>query len=298
VGRTSPTLNDGRTALALTATHGPSQHRAMSGTTHLPVFEPADPVCFVSPHLDDVVMSCGHYLTAHPGMTVLTVLAGAPARRVHAGWNAKTTGQRYAPDALQARRAEDVQALNTVGARPVWLDGLDAEYLVIRRDATATNLAARAARALVARRLAWMRARRPEGQQVTPALHDALAALRPNSVVAPLGLHHPDHAAVSNACLRLAAQAPWRCYLYEDVPYAHAFPGERRRRLRQLERRVMLRALAPVPAVDDRKQRAARCYDSQLEHLRTGLPRLDEALAEPERYWTVELGTDRGRGSS
>lgn len=264
----------------------------MSGTTQLPVFEPAEPVCFVSPHLDDVVMSCGHYLARHPGATVLTALAGAPARRVHAGWNAKTTGQRYAPDALEARQAEDIRALDTVGARPVWLDGLDGEYLVIRRDATATSLTARAVRVLVARRLAWMRARRPERRGLSATLDDAITTLGPGSVVAPLGLHHPDHAAVSNACLRLAAEAPWRCFLYEDVPYAQAYPAQRRRRLRQLDRRVTLRELDPVAPLDDRKQRAARHYASQLSHLRSGLPGLDQAMADPERYWAVEPRTE------
>ena len=276
----------------MTAADGRASTAPMSGTTQLPVFEPVEPVCFVSPHLDDVVLSCGHYLSGHPGATVLTALAGAPARRVHAGWNAKTTGQRYALDALRVRQVEDTRALATVGARPVWLDGLDAEYLVIRRDATATTLAARAVRALVARRLAWIRSRRPERRRLTETLHDALTALRPGSVVAPLGLHHPDHAAVSNACLQLAVEGPWRCFLYEDVPYAQAYPAQRRRRLRQLDRRVTLRELASVPPIDDRKQRAARCYASQLPHLRTGLPGLDAAMAEPERYWTAEPRTE------
>ena len=33
----------------------------------------------ISPHLDDSVISCGQFLAAHPGTTVVTVFAGVPA---------------------------------------------------------------------------------------------------------------------------------------------------------------------------------------------------------------------------
>src|SRR6516164_4596576 len=94
-------------------------------------FTPTGPVCFVSTHLDDVVLSCGHFLAAHPGCTVLTVLAGAP-NEFHDGYNRRATGESYAPDAIAKRRAEDDSALALLSAHPVRLPLLDGDYFGLR----------------------------------------------------------------------------------------------------------------------------------------------------------------------
>jgi hypothetical protein len=94
----------------------------MDEAPNLNPFAPASPVCFISTHLDDVALSCSHFLAAHPGATVVTVFAGAPPESRVDGWNAKTTGEAYAPDALRVRRDEDALALAVVNASPYWLD--------------------------------------------------------------------------------------------------------------------------------------------------------------------------------
>ena len=46
----------------------------------LPVPGELDRVVIVSPHLDDAVLGCANFMAAHPGVAVVTVFAGQPAR--------------------------------------------------------------------------------------------------------------------------------------------------------------------------------------------------------------------------
>lgn len=82
---------------------------------------------YLSPHLDDAALSCGaliHQQTqAGARVVVITLCAGTPtpgpltpfAQSLHARW--KLT----AAEAVAARRAEDVRALQILGAEPAYL---------------------------------------------------------------------------------------------------------------------------------------------------------------------------------
>lgn len=226
-------------------------------------FRPDPPACFISTHLDDVALSCSHWLAANPATTVLTVFAGAPSVSRRHGWNYVTTGEASAPKAIQARRAEDAAALAILGASPYWVELWDSQYIG------------------------------GEGQDegvVVASIREALEVVRPRSVVAPLGLRHPDHIAVGDACLQLAvvSERPW--YFYLDMPYAQSFPDQLQPRL------TALRARAPVDLVEreplgpttDVKDRVVRLYRSQRDHVRADLSGFDQSLTEPERFWAIE----------
>ena len=145
---------------------------------------------YLSPHLDDVALSCGGSVAAQVrrGETVLivTLAAGDPppgplsplAEAMHASWN-------LGRDAAERRRAEDRAACARLGADWVHLPIPDCIY----RPAGAAGK--------------WRCASRPdlfgpllpEDDGLVAAIVDRLAALPPaNRLVAPLGIGgHVDH---------------------------------------------------------------------------------------------------------
>jgi LmbE family N-acetylglucosaminyl deacetylase len=231
----------------------------MSATDLMPEFAPEPPVVLVSPHLDDVVHSCAHFLIRHPGATVVTMFAGAlpvPASR----WDRATTGEEWAPAAVGRRRQEDAVALADLDASPVWLTLADGLYADHDRDRMRTELA------------------------------DALADLRPSAVVAPLGIRHPDHVVVSDVCLDVAARSGARWYLYQDMPYAQEWPDTARDRLSEVTDRIRgLTELRTVPADDPAlKARLMDHYSSQVPALRRLIGTFDSSMGAAERYWSVD----------
>jgi LmbE family N-acetylglucosaminyl deacetylase len=206
--------------------------------------------------LDDAVLSCGQRLAAGPGSTVVTVFTGGPSTYdVLTDWDV-SCGFRAGDDVMAARRAEDRAALARLGATPVWLGLVEAQY--------GGSLAV---------------------EPIVAALADALAAWSDVDVLVPLGLHHPAHEAVADAAVAVAPTRPdLRWWLYADQPYAALYPDV-------LAARLVARGLdhtAPVspPDVDARWKRAAlREYPTQLRPL-AGSWRL--ALA-PERTWPLTM---------
>jgi LmbE family N-acetylglucosaminyl deacetylase len=230
----------------------------MAETDELHEFAPESPLVLVSPHLDDVVHSCSHFLARRPAATVVTVFAGArpvPASR----WDRATTGEEWAPAAVERRRQEDAAALSALGASPVWLPLVDRLYAEHDRDRMRTELA------------------------------DVLSAVRPTAVVAPLGIRHPDHIVVSDVCLELAGRGGSRWYLYQDMPYAQEWPERAQERLSDVTGRVRsLTALRPVPADDPAiKARLMNHYSSQVPALRRLIGTFDSSMGAAERYWCV-----------
>src|SRR5579862_3453531 len=77
-----------------------------------------DRIVIVSPHLDDAVLGCANFMAAHPGVVVVTVFAGNPARYPTNPMRKWDVQSGFAPgdDVMEARRHEDAAAL----------DGLDA----------------------------------------------------------------------------------------------------------------------------------------------------------------------------
>jgi LmbE family N-acetylglucosaminyl deacetylase len=226
-------------------------------------------VVVVSPHFDDAALGAAHLLTSYPGSTVITVLAGRPAAYPDpvSEWDA-AGGFGPGDDVVAVRREEDRAAMGALGARPVWLEFADHQYLAP--------------------------AERPRPADVAPALARAVAAAGATSVFLPMGLANPDHVLTHDAGLLardalLDDAAPsWFCY--EDGGYKH-LPGLLAWRVAKLFRNGLWPTPAVVPVVPDAgaKRAAIECYTSQLAPLRQD-HQLEERLAAnvPEQYWRLD----------
>ena len=220
----------------------------------LRAFEPAEPVCFVSPHLDDAVLSCASAIARRSAVTVVTMFASVPPVAA-SPWDRETTGEAWGKAALRIRRAEDEAALACLGAVPHWLPFADALYRP-----------------------------RPSVEQLRSALAEAVEASGAASVVGPLGIRHEDHRLAAAVCLDLARDVAAQWYVYEDQPYAAQWPELVRPRIDEVE---PVEPLEPVPAHGTRKRDAVDCYRSQVRVLQKYVPAFQRALAEPERYWRL-----------
>src|SRR5947209_1461232 len=85
---------------------------------------------FVSPHLDDAVLSCGALIARCAAARIVTVFAGRPHHWDAAAvteWDA-ACGFGPGDDVVGARREEDEQACAVLGATAVWLGFVDGQY--------------------------------------------------------------------------------------------------------------------------------------------------------------------------
>jgi LmbE family N-acetylglucosaminyl deacetylase len=166
---------------------------------------------------------------------------------------------------LRARKREDERALAELGARPVWLDFVEHQYL---------------------ERAHWVGAK-----QIVEALDAALCAARPSAVFIPFGLANPDHAATHDAARIVRerhAELAWFCY--EDSGYKH-IPGVLAWRVAQLFRSRIwpTPAAPPIDPGEQRKLAAFTCYTSQVRALEADW-QIGRKLAAPaaEQYWRLE----------
>lgn len=176
---------------------------------------------YLSPHLDDVALSCGgtiaRQVAAGEAVLVVTVFAGDPdlarlspfAREMHDSWG-------NPPQPYATRRAEDRAAMRRLGVPFLHLGFPDALY---RLDAGGEPLYSDdkmlfgqlhpADDALVDR--------------LEAALRPIVCGLDPTVLYAPLAVgRHVDHQLVTGAALRLLSPpetAPM-LWCYEDFPYA------------------------------------------------------------------------------
>ncbi|MBH5335919.1 PIG-L family deacetylase [Streptomyces pactum] len=179
------------------------------------------PWLFVSPHLDDGVLSAGGVLAAarRAGVdtVVATVFAGTATGPVTSPfatelvrlWGLGTD------DPVGGRRAEDRAALAEVGARPVHLPVPDA---IFRTTAGTGEALYPTVEAVFA---GAPRGDDPAIREVRRELAAVLAALEPAVVVGPAGIGgHVDHVLVRDAVTALAGADGPVLMLYEDLPYA------------------------------------------------------------------------------
>jgi len=182
---------------------------------------------YLSPHLDDAVLSCGGRIwqqtRAGERVLVVTIFADAPApgallspfaQELHARW-------RHLADATARRREEDLTALALLGAKAVHWPYADCIY----RQTPDGRFPYACEEAL------WGQVDPAENELVTE-LAARIAALPPNRddadartsiIYAPLGVgHHVDHQIVRRAASSmLASQVSGReLVYYEDYPYA------------------------------------------------------------------------------
>jgi LmbE family N-acetylglucosaminyl deacetylase len=165
---------------------------------------------FVSPHFDDVALSCGGSVAqaAQLGATVVvTVFAGQPAAPLNEF--ARLQHQRWGvEEAVEARQREDRAAMAILGAQYRWLAFPDAIY---RGDQYLSDLEL----------FGPVKATdRSTELAVSAAIAAIVAELRPRVVYGPLAAGgHVDHRICRSAVLALATQ-PSAIRLYEDMPYA------------------------------------------------------------------------------
>jgi len=207
---------------------------------------------YVSPHLDDAVLSVGETIAVDPDALVVTVLGGYPGPRPVTAYDVRC-GFKDGDDAVQQRAMEDARACWVLGARHRWLSHLDGQY--------GTPI---------------------DQRQVTADLCECI--LDTEILYAPLGLAHEDHVVVSNAAIEAAKRTKCRLFLYEDLPSRVVWPEM------VTDRRAALQGTfhARHPAYDggfitDIKEAAIRCYRSQID--KAGLPW--RAALVPERLWEV-----------
>lgn len=243
---------------------------------------------YLSPHLDDAVLSCGgriwHQVQDGERVLVVTVFAGSPAPGVplspfaqeeHTQWN-------LPPDAPAGRREEDRAALALLGAMPVHWHYADCIY----RQAPDGSFPYASEEAL------WGGVHPAEESLVTELAAQIadLPLARGGAVWVPLGVgHHVDHQIVRRA----ATVAALSLIYYEDYPYAQdqgqfegVFgTGQWRSELTQLSAKALAAKVAAVA-----------CYRSQLITLHwTDAAEMDGAVRtfadqtggeQPaERYW-------------
>lgn len=217
---------------------------------------------FVSPHYDDIALSCGGLATllARSGAAVrVEVVFGEEpnpalplsdfAEAMHHGWGMS------AGEVIAGRRAEEAVAARVMGVERVNLPFRDAIYRGdgYRSDEQLFGPPAAAEAGLPRALIASL----------------GLAAAADESVVvyAPLAVgHHVDHQLAFAAGAALA-QAGWPVRFYEDLPYALK-PGAFDARMATIERAGLTMRPAfvvPVAALWETKLDAIFAYSSQLE---------------------------------
>ncbi len=249
---------------------------------------------FISPHLDDIALSCGggvwNLTQAGEPVLIVTLCAGdtppqvvdSPAvRRVHDEW-------RLGANPYAGRRREDRRACRLLGARPVHLDLLDAVY---RQDG--------AGRMLYSRKFIGARVKPWDRRHHAVALRAALAGLdrrHPGArVFCPLAFGaHVDHI-IARAQIE-AVFSPAQIVYYEDFPYAElASPEAWKSATNGLQSSTVRLGLAARAARID----AIGEYRSQLFTLfrerdaQTARARMAERVGKyiagvkGERYWRI-----------
>jgi len=244
---------------------------------------------YLSPHLDDVALSCGGliYRQARDGLRplVITCFAGTPdygalsefAAEQHRRW-----GQPIDP--MGQRQCEDVAAMTGLGAEYEHWEYLDCIY---RRHAGSGEFLYASEEAL----FGSVRGRERElGDRLAVKLCAELSADR-TLIHAPLAVgHHVDHQLVLQAALQLCSNG-FRVRFYEDYPYAED--------VQSLNQALELWTSRLVPMVEtlneeDLKAKIAaiRLYRSQIKVLFG-----DEASVPPRiESFALRLGAGRGYG--
>lgn len=211
---------------------------------------------YLSPHLDDAVLSCGgqihRFVAAGQRVLIVTVAAGDPAegdlsplaRDLHRQWG-------LAAEGMALRREEDRSACRVLGAECLHGDALDALY---RRHPETGKPFYPSLKSLFA-------PPDPGDRERVREWVTRLERLPPAArVCAPLGAgRHVDH-----LLARWAAEGVWgrRLEYYEDYPYARSFWVLRKAVGVRPRWRTRVWPLGPESMAA--KCRAIACYRSQL----------------------------------
>lgn len=213
---------------------------------------------FLSPHYDDIALSCGGTaaLAARgPGEADVALIFGDHpdpdqpltdfAASMHRQWGMD------ASSVIAGRRAEEAKASEILGSRDLFLPFRDAIY---RGDRYTSD-------PVLFSRPAEDEADLP--RQIAEAAGLSGPADSAVRVYAPLGIgFHVDHQHAFIAGLRLAREG-WEVWFYEDLPYALR-DGAKDRRLAAIGTMVKSGPLVDVEPVWTEKIDAIMAYPSQL----------------------------------
>lgn len=243
-----------------------------------------DPYLFLSPHLDDVALSCSALVAelSRRGRVVVATFfteAGPPPFTLSAHAFARRSGAPDPRTLYAARRAEDRAALSTLDVEPVHLGLVDA--LFRRRTSHWTGPRRPAELQAVYPTYRWHVARGTVSrrdtetvQTVEDHLRALVAEVAPGTVVAPMGTgRHVDHLVVAQATERAVPDAVY----YADLPYALTAGADHGLvRRRQLRPRTWQRGVEHKPAL-------LALYGTQLHAMFPGgpLPDLTECYYLP-----------------
>jgi LmbE family N-acetylglucosaminyl deacetylase len=212
----------------------------------------------VSPHLDDLALSCSGLLGQHPGSLMVTVFAGGPASvDPVTGWESRSGIFEPGADIVATRRREDVRASSILGATFHHLDQWDHQY----RNAAYGYSGPTEPAALT--------------RSIALELETLIQEADREAWVIPLGLSHPDHEIAAKACLEVAGGHPDVDWLvYAELPYAVYQPQKVDDAVADLRRMgIDLRPFEGTEASPDTptKERVVRCYRSQVIPLAAGV---------------------------
>jgi LmbE family N-acetylglucosaminyl deacetylase len=238
---------------------------------------------YLSPHFDDVVLSCGgmvwEQVQAGQSVEVWTICAGQPpaeapysdfAQSLHARWQ---TG----PEASLVRRAEDEAAAQVLGVRTVYYDLPDCIYRRLPDGSFLVN----------GEDDLWQPLH-PQEVGVAAELANWLKAnlCRDDILVSPMTLgSHVDHHLVRAAAETAAAAAGCRLAYYADYPYAVRQPEALRAMLQPTWQELCM----PVSTAGLAGwQQAIAQHVSQISTFWSGLA---EMCAAVESYWRAGGGT-------
>lgn len=225
-------------------------------------FEQARSALFLSPHFDDVALSCGGTvaLLSNRGLEtlVVTVFGGDPpgelnlfARQQHR-WRGLDDAA-----ALTVRRQEERCAARELGTEAQWLDFPDAIY---REDYYLSDEQ-------------LFGPLHPADEALVPVIETAIRRLLeclppPTIVFVPLAIgHHVDHQLVQRVGARLA-QRGTLVWAYEDLPYALTPAGTQQ--LSEFAAALShgdARLVYLDESTFERRLRSIACYRSQIAFL-------------------------------
>ena len=173
---------------------------------------------FISPHLDDAVVSCGEYIKKlknhKEDILVITVFTGAPsaellsavAKQFHGAWG-------LGDDAVLARKKEDEAAMKLLNVDYIYLDEHECLYRIDRQGKSKYNQISEIHTNDFSKDMDTI-------ERLNSRLVEIFDKLEVGKVFVPLGIgRHIDHI-VSRKCIEdIAENRPLEIFYYEEIPY-------------------------------------------------------------------------------
>ncbi len=243
---------------------------------------------YLSPHLDDAVLSCGGAIAAHTvrgeRVLVVTLCTAVPtpaqlgplAEEFHGEWNLQHE------DAVTTRLDEDLCAMQLVGADCLWAGMLDSIYRMPFAYDTRERL------------FGTPRPEDPLFGVLEPFFQNLAERLPQARFYAPLGIgYHVDHQITYHVANQVLGT---QLSFYEDIYYV-LLPGELEKRQHELKRALNAETIDIITSLDC-KIAAIDAYASQVPELFGGSEPMAEAIRTyaavvgpvlGERVWVPEL---------